>query len=128
MDRKAHKLAGVSAALFCAVAILVLTRPAAAADIAVLTNGFTIPHDHHIVMGATTRLFLSTDDSSFTDVATDEIAGFEKELVLPTPPPSPKSSQVTVPAHSAADVNQVVNSASAAYHLDPDLVNSVIHA
>jgi soluble lytic murein transglycosylase-like protein len=28
----------------------------------------------------------------------------------------------------ALDLNQVVNSASAAYHLDPDLVNSVIHA
>ena len=27
-----------------------------------------------------------------------------------------------------ADLSQVVNSASAAYHLDPDLVNSVIHA
>jgi soluble lytic murein transglycosylase-like protein len=33
-----------------------------------------------------------------------------------------------ISTHSAADLNQVVNSASAAYHLDPDLVNSVIHA
>ncbi|MGC2247956.1 MAG: lytic transglycosylase domain-containing protein, partial [Terriglobales bacterium] len=31
-------------------------------------------------------------------------------------------------AQSAAHLTEVVNSASAAYHLDPDLVNSVIHA
>ncbi|MGD0507717.1 MAG: lytic transglycosylase domain-containing protein, partial [Terriglobales bacterium] len=31
-------------------------------------------------------------------------------------------------AKSAAPLNEVVNSASATYHLDPDLVNSVIHA
>jgi len=131
MNGIAHRSAHILGALFCAVAILVLTRLAVAADIAVLTNGFTIPHDHHIVMGSTTRLFLSTDDSSFTDVATEEIAGFEKELVLPTPPTPPASSQrsrTPVPAHSTTDVNQVVNSASATYHLDPDLVNSVIHA
>ena len=40
---------------------------------AVLRNGFTIRHDHRIVMGETTRLFTSADDSSFTDVATGEI-------------------------------------------------------
>jgi len=75
--------------VLCAVATLVLERHATAADIAVLTNGFTIQHDHHMVMGSMTRLFFSTDDSSFTDVATDEIAGFEKELVLPNPTTRP---------------------------------------
>jgi soluble lytic murein transglycosylase-like protein len=33
-----------------------------------------------------------------------------------------------VPALSAPALHQVVDSASAVYHLDPDLVNSVIHA
>jgi soluble lytic murein transglycosylase-like protein len=33
-----------------------------------------------------------------------------------------------VKSSSAPPLNEVVNSASAAYHLDPDLVNSVIHA
>jgi len=40
-------------------------------------------------MGVTTRLFTSVDDSSFIDVPTEEITGFEKELVIPeavTPP------------------------------------------
>jgi len=131
MNRTALIGASIRVALICAGVVLALAPLVKAADIAVLTNGFTIQHDHHVVMGSTTRLFLSTDDSSFTDVATDEIVGFEKELVLPTSPKptaSPQGTQPSVRTHSAADVNQVVNSASAAYHLDPDLVNSVIHA
>jgi soluble lytic murein transglycosylase-like protein len=125
------------AALLCAAAVLSLVVPASATDIAVLRNGFTIRHDHRIVMGEKTRLFTSSDDSSFTDVATAEITSIEKDL---TPPPTPAPSAVpasfpaTAPARVStsappvADLNQVVNSASAAYHLDPDLVNSVIHA
>ena len=132
-----------SCSAFCAIAILAftisaLTLPAAAADLATLRNGFTIRHDHRVVMGDTTRLFLSADESSFTDVATAEITGYEKDL-SPPPPVQPAPAAATlnsapsfrphvVPTHSVADLNQVVNSASAAYHLDPDLVNSVIHA
>ena len=94
-------------------------------------------------MGATTRLYLAADDSSFTDVPTEEITGYEKDLSIPVPPPA--SSHASVPASSvsaksefarsgsvksgpAPPLNEVVNIASAAYHLDPDLVNSVIHA
>jgi hypothetical protein len=119
--------------------------------LAVLRNGFSIRHEHRLVVGTNTRLFLSTDDSSFTDVPTAEITGYEKDLSLPLPADSHTSISVTfgsakpesakswsvrpgaaksgsskfVPAPA---LNQVVNSASAAYHLDPDLVNSVIHA
>ncbi len=127
------------AALLCVGAVLWLAGAASAADIAVLGNGFTIRHDHRIVMGEKTRLFTSADDSSFTDVATAEITSIEKDLTPPPPPaPAPSSAPAsfpaTAPARAAApappvaDLNQVVNSASAAYHLDPDLVNSVIHA
>lgn len=108
-----------------------------AADIATLRNGFTIRHDHHVVMGETTRLFLSGDDSSFTDVSTAEITGYEKELSAPIqagPPANLTSTSAAAPAplgrfdSKQLDLDQVVNSASATYHLDPDLVNSVIHA
>ena len=124
------------ATTFGAAAILLLALPAAAADLAILRNGFTISHDHRRVVGDKTRLFLSTDDSSFTDVATDEITGFEKDLSLPAqlkpaaslPISSAPVSRTPVSSRSAVDLSQVVNSASAAYHLDPDLVNSVIHA
>ena len=77
-----------------------------------------------MVLGPTTRLYLGTDDSSFTDVPTAEITGYEPAPVaLPAPAQSAPAKSGPKPA-----LNQVVNSASAAYHLDPDLVNSVIHA
>ncbi len=88
-------------------------------------------------MGDKTRLFRSANDTDFIDLSTSDIASFEKDLTPPPPPPAtapPASFPATAPARAAvpappvADLNQVVNSASAAYHLDPDLVNSVIHA
>lgn len=136
MNEMVNRPVGQLAALLCAVAMVLLVHPAAAADLAILRNGFTIRHEHRIVMGDTTRLFLSADESSFTDVATAEITGYEKDL-SPVPPfvqaapelnSAPSFRSHAIPTHSAADLNQVVNSASAAYHLDPDLVNSVIHA
>ena len=99
-------------------------------------------------MGATTRLYFTDDDSSFTDLPTAEITSYEKDLSLPVPVavPAPASAASHVTSHStiatafasaktefaksgsAPALNEVVNTASAAYHLDPDLVNSVIHA
>jgi soluble lytic murein transglycosylase-like protein len=84
-------------------------------------------------------------------VPTAEITGYEKDLTSPLPvtlgshltmqasPGAPKLGSVnpvpanplpvkSVPAESTIGVNEVVNSASATFHLDPDLVNSVIHA
>ena len=125
-------------AVSAVIALVWLALPASAAELAILRNGFNLRHDHHLVMGETTRLFFAADDSSFTDVPTSEITGFEKDLALPVPSPaeahstplsSPSSSPPSSPdAISPLPLDQVVNSASAAYHLDPDLVNSVIHA
>ena len=127
-----------AAAFFCAIAVAFLARPATAAELAVLRNGFSIRHEHRLVMGTTTRLYLTDDDSSFTDVPTEEITGFEKDLSLPVPVPvtSEPAASVARPsdplksgsAKPALPLNEVVNVASATYHLDPDLVNSVIHA
>lgn len=109
----------------CAVALF--TLPASAADLARLRNGFTIRHEHRAAVGENTRLFLSVDDTSYIDVPTAEIEGFERDS---DPPRNANSAQPGT--GSAADLNQsvsqVVNLASTAYHLDPDLVNSVIRA
>ncbi|MGA7629562.1 MAG: lytic transglycosylase domain-containing protein [Terriglobales bacterium] len=122
-------MAANAIALFCVVTLVLMARPATAADLAVLRNGFSIRHEHRQVIGATTRLFFSADDSSFTDVPTEEIASYEKDLS--SPPPELSAASVTPTLQKSASVlpiNEVVNTASATFHLDPDLVNSVIHA
>jgi hypothetical protein len=165
----AARIAAKAAVLLCAIAVALLVRPANAAELAILRNGFSIRHEHRLVMGTNTRLFLAADDSSFTDVPTEEITGYEKDLSLPLPLPLPAPAPAQSPASisvtfgsakpesakswstksgstksasaksgsakfgspkfvPAPALNQVVDSASAAYHLDPDLVNSVIHA
>jgi soluble lytic murein transglycosylase-like protein len=106
-----------------ALAIVLLPNCAKAADLALLRNGFTIRHERREVLGGTTRLFPGPADAGYIDVPTAEIEGFEKDLSLPRPPEASPSSKT-----SAIDLNQIVTSTSATYHLDPDLVNSVIHA
>ncbi len=129
MTEWAAGVAAEAVAVFSIAAVALCARPATAAELAILRNGFSIRHEHRLVMGATTRLFFAADDSSFTDVPTEEITGYEKDLLLLEPAhqqtSAPSQGQ---PAKSAPALNQVVDSASAAYHLDPDLVNSVIHA
>jgi len=123
-------IAAEAAALVCVAAVALCARPATAAELAILRNGFSIRHEHRRVLGATTRLFFGNDDSSFTDVPTAEITGYEKDISLPSPP---ADSHGSISSHSERalsepPLHQVVDSASATYHLDPDLVNSVIHA
>ncbi len=107
-----------------ALGLALLPCFAAAADLAVLRNGFTIRHERRQVVGENTRLFTAGGDSSYIDVPTAEIEGFEKDLTVPKPAeiPPPKTTA------AAPDLKQVVSSASAAYRLDPDLINSVILA
>jgi Transglycosylase SLT domain len=115
----------------CLIALLFVAHPATAAELAILRNGFSIRHDHRLVMGSTTRLYPGADDSNFTDVPTEEIASYEKDLSLPVPSESHAASSGSLrsaSAISAPALSQVVDTASATYHLDPDLVNSVIHA
>jgi soluble lytic murein transglycosylase-like protein len=119
---------GRSTAILFAVIVALLFAPASATELALLRNGFTIRHEHRMVIGDNTRLFFDGDTASFIDVPTANIEGFEKDLTQPAVPRAaiPQLAHTTPPP--VPDLNQVVNSASAAYHLDPDLVNSVIHA
>ena len=91
---------------------------ALAADLAILTNGFSIRHERREAMGSITRLYLGSDKSSYVDVPTSEIEHYERDLSL-----LPRTSD-----SSSKNLTDVVNSASSRYHLDPDLVNSVIRA
>jgi len=113
--------------------IVAMTLPCFAADSAVLRNGFSITYQHSQVIGIITRLYTTADNTSFVDIPTAEVDHFEAlpETSAPSKPspvsnlPAPPTSKTTQPA---VDLNEVVRTASGTYHLDPDLVNSVIRA
>lgn len=89
------------------------------ADLAILSNGFSIRHERREVIGSVTRLYLSkTDKDGYVDVPTADVQRFEPDL----------SSAASASAQNASNLPELVNNASARYRLDPDLVNSVIRA
>jgi len=101
----------VSACFLC------LTSFAFGAEFAVLHNGFSIRHERRELVGSVTRLYLSTESSGYVDVPTADIDHFERDL---TPSAPVQNTPAAVP--------DLVTSTSGRYHLDPDLVNSVIRA
>src|SRR5919108_3876992 len=100
------------------VAFLLAAVSSSASDLAILRNGFSIHHERREVLGAVTRLYVVADNSSYVDVSTDQIDHFEKDFSLP-PATKPES-------HKSLD--EIINTISDRHHLDPDLINSVIHA
>jgi hypothetical protein len=126
-------------ALFAATAL-----PCFADEVAVLKNGFSIRHERREVVGEVTRLYLSSDGASFVDVPTTDIEHFEEAPALPVSGDSASASPVKNGRDGASasspfarpnqngapalNLDEVVNTASGRYRLDPDLVNSVIKA
>jgi soluble lytic murein transglycosylase-like protein len=128
MKRLLHIIAGC-------IAIALTALPCLADDSAVLRNGFSIRHERRQVLGTLTRLYTTADSSSFVDIPTSEIdhfealpseaaTGAEKDASATRPPAKPTQRSIERPL----DLNEVVKAASGTYHLDPDLVNSVIRA
>jgi soluble lytic murein transglycosylase-like protein len=88
--------------------------------VATLRNGFTIQFDHRRVLQETSRLYISSSESSYVDVSTADIESLEAEKV-----------QVPVRAPQAVavrDVKSVVATASDKHLIDADLIDSVIRA
>lgn len=96
--------------------LLLTSLASVASDLAVLHNGFSIRHERREVIGSVTRLYLGADKDGYVDVPTAEIDHFEPDLSLPPAAQNPQG------------LPEVVSTASDRYHLDPDLVNSVIRA
>ena len=69
-------------------------------------------------MGATTRLYLNSDASNYVDVPTDEVESIVADE-------APAAQNTSLP--QAEPIASIVDRYSAAQHLDPDLVASVIH-
>lgn len=99
--------------------MLLAALSASATDIAILNNGFSIRHERREVIGAVTRLYLSkTDATGYVDVPTGDIVRIDPDL----------SAAASIAPQTTTAVPDLVNTASARYRLDPDLVNSVIRA
>ena len=116
------------------VTLAMATLPCFAGEVAVLRNGFSIRHERREIVGDTTRLYISADGSSFVDVPTAQIEHFEAAPELPLSVAEKSAShsspfaRMSQPASAALNLDEVVNSASGRYRLDPDLVNRVIKA
>jgi soluble lytic murein transglycosylase-like protein len=114
-----------------AASVALAALPCLADDTAVLRNGFSIRHEHRQVIGTMTRLYLNRDEASFVDVPTEQIDHFEAVPIEVLPVHAAHDAVVPQAAGNAnqpTDVNEMVMAASRTYHLDPDLVNSVIRA
>jgi soluble lytic murein transglycosylase-like protein len=121
-----------------ALGLLLLALPALGTDLAILHNGFSIPHERREVLGSVTRLYLGTG-KDYVDIATSQIERFERDQ-------SPANVPVVVPATVPAaapltsvrlakpqalkpqDLKEVINTISDRHQLDPDFISSVIHA
>jgi soluble lytic murein transglycosylase-like protein len=98
-----------------------LTSLAFGAELAVLHNGFSIRHERRELVGSVTRLYINADSNGYVDVPTADIDHFEPDL-------SPENLAGSAAPKASGALPDVVSSASGRYHLDPDLVNSVIRA
>src|SRR5437773_11957128 len=101
------------------IALLTAAISSSASDLAILRNGFSIRHERRDVLGAVTRLYTAADASSYVDVSTDQIDHFEKDFSV-TP--------LVTKRENPKNLDEIINTISDRHHLDPDLINSVIHA
>jgi hypothetical protein len=120
-------------------ALALAALPCFADEVAVLKNGFSVRHERRVVVGDVTRLYVTADGASFVDVPTAEIEHFEaasesKSPLLAKDARNGAPGALVIPRTSVfsrsnpVDLNDVVNTASGHYRLDPDLVSSVIRA
>jgi len=92
-----------------------------AAELANLRNGFSLRHEHHELIGETTRLYMSADPAGgYVDVPTAEIESYEPA------PPGPQEA-AAAPAKNA-DLKAIVAAASNQHQIDADFIASVIAA
>ena len=128
---------------FTALAVLLfICTTGSATDIAVLRNGFSIRHERREIRGTVTRLYTGAGNASYIDVATDQIARFERdETLVAKPVPAETAGLVGTETRVQSPVgqnvsrlprpvnlDQVVRDASGKHLVDPDFINSVIRA
>lgn len=128
---------GIHIALALA-AVAVPTAPARAAELVSLSNGFSVPCDHHALVDGRLRLYTTRDSESYIEFEPKEIARIEK---VPDPPAPPPEEQVAAQSRpnaplkteedtklSPADLHQMLAKAGGTHNLDVDLLASVVKA
>ena len=91
--------------------------------VATLQNGFSIRFDHRQQREATSRLFLTADESDYLDVRTADIADLAEEKL-----PAKEVKVVEKPQPLKMDIPSAVAAASDKHGIDADLLYSVIRA
>lgn len=92
---------------------------------AVLNNGFSIRHLRREVIGDNTRLYPSSDDTSYVDIPSSSIVRFEQEEIAT---PLPSAVSVAPAAAPTPTLREAVEQAGSRQQIDPDFIASVIHA
>jgi soluble lytic murein transglycosylase-like protein len=101
--------------------ILALAAPGIwAGEYAVLTSGFRLRAERHVIEGETVTLY--DRDGGSTTLPAALIAGFEVDDYVPPPPPEPPA------APPEPDLDTLVREAAGKYGIAPELVHSVIAA
>src|SRR5215470_19217212 len=93
-----------------AACCLLMTAFASATDLAILRNGFSIPHERRTTLGNVVRLYTGADASSYVDIPAEQIDHFEKDLTPPTRPVS-APPQLAGPA-KPQNLDEVINNIS----------------
>ncbi|MGA2571169.1 MAG: lytic transglycosylase domain-containing protein [Terracidiphilus sp.] len=121
-----------SAITLAALAALAVLPPAArAGERVTLSNGFVELCDHHAQVEGRVRLYLSTGEDNYIELAPTEIAAIEQ---VPDPPapaeslPAPGSAHLAQAKLTPADLREMLSSAGSEHNIDVDLLASVVKA
>ena len=112
--RRAHSYIGL-------IRDVLRAAPLHAAELANLRNGFSLRHDHHEVVGDTTRLYMSADPPAAMSMFPPPIESFEPA------PPDPQDAALAAPQKPSGS-ERIVSAASTQHQIDADFIASVIHA
>ncbi len=128
--KRFQRLALANAVMFFMAGYFV---PARAAKLVHLRSGSDLVCDHQENLDGKIRLYLTSSDDSYLDVAADDIVGQEAVHIEPTNANAGLGQTAPgLPANLTApvsvDLPALLHKAGAEHHLDPDLLASVVRA
>lgn len=110
------------------LAVVTLAVPAGAAELATLSNGFTMHCDHHALVDGQVRLYLGRSEDNYIALEPKEIAAFtplaEEPSSTPEHAPSPRADRKL----NQQDLHEMLAEAGATHNLDVDLLASIVQA